>query len=156
MKNRQQYVLPGGGMEAGETPQVCAERECREELGLRITAHNPVAIVREFYDGILRFEHLFLRADYDNQRRKPNRTEEEISLGITEEWIPLDAVQGQLLQTTAHVMPDETQKEYIHRAIANCHLRELLGIAAVLNWPWKSIVARGQNQKNISITAVKL
>ena len=152
LKNRHQYVLPGGGFEAEETPQVCAERECSEELGLSITAHQPVAIVREFYDEVLRFEHLYLQADYHDQRVKTSRTDEEIELGITEEWIPLDTVQEQLLQTRAHATPQETQKEYIHRAIANCHLRELLGISAVLNWPWQPIIDIGNGQKGISIT----
>lgn len=152
LKNRHQYVLPGGGFEAEETPQACAERECSEELGLCITAYDPVAMVREFYDGILRFEHVYLRADFCDQRGDTSRTDEEIELGITEEWIPLDTVQEQLLQTRAHATPQETQKEYIHRAIANCHLRELLGISAVLNWPWQPIIDIGNGQKGISIT----
>jgi 8-oxo-dGTP diphosphatase len=44
------WDLPGGGREGGETPQDCALRECREELGLVVP---PAAIVwgRAFAEG---------------------------------------------------------------------------------------------------------
>jgi len=44
------WDLPGGGREDGETPQDCALRECREELGLVVP---PAAIVwgRAFAEG---------------------------------------------------------------------------------------------------------
>ncbi|MET0786599.1 MAG: NUDIX domain-containing protein [Paenisporosarcina sp.] len=34
--NHEYYVFPGGGMEAGETPEVAAIREIKEELGIDI------------------------------------------------------------------------------------------------------------------------
>jgi len=37
------YVLPGGGMEPGETPEQTAIRESREELGLRIAIERLLA-----------------------------------------------------------------------------------------------------------------
>jgi 8-oxo-dGTP diphosphatase len=40
------YVIPGGGMEAGETPEQTAIRESREELGLHIEIDRPLAEIR--------------------------------------------------------------------------------------------------------------
>lgn len=134
MKNRDQYVLPGGGIDPDETPQECAVRECREELGLIITSSSPIAIVREFYNGILRFENLYVSGVLSGIRTATEHTEEEDSLGITEVWVPLERVQQTLLGTNAHPMPNEQQPEHVQRAIANCHMRELLGISAVLGW----------------------
>lgn len=38
--NREYYVFPGGGLEENESPVECIVRECEEELGLDVEAHN--------------------------------------------------------------------------------------------------------------------
>jgi ADP-ribose pyrophosphatase YjhB (NUDIX family) len=44
-EGRTYYVIPGGGMEAGETPEQTAVRESREELGLNIAIDRLLARV---------------------------------------------------------------------------------------------------------------
>ena len=153
MANRSQYVLPGGGIDPGETPQECAQRECMEELGLGITASEPVGMVREYYDGILRYENLYLEAKPTGLRGTPQRTEEEIGLGIQERWLDLQSTRPTLLQAPAHLMPHESQTDHVQRAIANCHMRELLGISTVLGWPWEPIA---ESRIHLPGIAVKL
>ena len=45
-KGRTYYLFPGGGVEPGETPQVAAVRECREELGLDVQVGELLATVQ--------------------------------------------------------------------------------------------------------------
>lgn len=156
MRNRDQYVLPGGGVDPGESPEACAERECTEELGLIVRAQAPVGMVREYYNGILRFENLYLRAEWTGERVACARTEEEIGLGITETWIPTESVRAVLGNTQSHLMPFEIQVEHVHRAIANCHMRELLGIACVLDWPWEPISRLRASIEGITVTCEEI
>ena len=139
MRNRDQYVLPGGGVEPNETLRACAERECLEELGLVVDARDPVGIVREYYDGILRYENVYVQAEWTGARLPVEHTPEEDIIGITERWIPIEEVRSILSRVAAHEMPTEDQPVYVKRAIANCHMRELLGISTVLHWPWERI-----------------
>jgi 8-oxo-dGTP diphosphatase len=39
------YVFPGGGMNAGETPQQAAIREAMEELGVEVSIKQKVAVI---------------------------------------------------------------------------------------------------------------
>lgn len=42
---RRYFVLPGGGVEAGESARQAAAREVAEELGLRIEVGEPIATI---------------------------------------------------------------------------------------------------------------
>lgn len=41
-KGRHFFAFPGGGMEKGETPKECCEREVLEEFGIKVQAKNMV------------------------------------------------------------------------------------------------------------------
>lgn len=43
---RHYFAFPGGGVDAGETPETAAVREAHEELGLTVELRELVAIVR--------------------------------------------------------------------------------------------------------------
>ncbi|HVD01229.1 MAG TPA: NUDIX domain-containing protein [Candidatus Dormibacteraeota bacterium] len=40
LNERNQWELPGGGLEAGESPEACLSREVREETGLEISVEG--------------------------------------------------------------------------------------------------------------------
>ena len=156
MANRNQYVLPGGGIEPGESLQVCAQRECREELGMIITADAPSAVVREYYDGILRYQNWYVLGTFTGERTDKAVTAEEQSLGLREAWIPLQEVEKTLMGTRAHLMKDEYQVPHVQRAIANCHRRELLGIAACLGWDYEHLLTERSAGDHLTIRALKV
>jgi len=56
------YETPGGGIDAGETPEEAVVRECREELGYQVKIVVPLGEVDDFYNLIKRKNrnHFFL------------------------------------------------------------------------------------------------
>ena len=53
---RHYYAFPGGGVDAGETPEHAAVREAMEELGIEVTIKQKVAVIQ--FNG--RLQHYFL------------------------------------------------------------------------------------------------
>jgi ADP-ribose pyrophosphatase YjhB (NUDIX family) len=51
--HRGRWSLPGGRIEAGESPEQAVEREVREETGLSVRAGAPVGHVRLPGDGVV-------------------------------------------------------------------------------------------------------
>jgi 8-oxo-dGTP pyrophosphatase MutT (NUDIX family) len=51
------YETPGGGIDAGETPEQAVVRECREELGYQVKIIAPLGEVDDFYNLIKRENH---------------------------------------------------------------------------------------------------
>jgi 8-oxo-dGTP diphosphatase len=54
------WELPGGALEPGETARECVERECREELGQRISVGPLTGI---YYHKVHKSHAFILRAD---------------------------------------------------------------------------------------------
>ena len=57
--NRDQYLLPGGGVGRGESPAAAAVREVHEELGLRLRDAEPVWTYESNAEGKRDTIHLF-------------------------------------------------------------------------------------------------
>ncbi|MBR1584988.1 MAG: GNAT family N-acetyltransferase [Clostridia bacterium] len=50
-ENTDYWLIPGGGLEAGETLRACCAREIREETGCLTRPDQPLLMVREFYEA---------------------------------------------------------------------------------------------------------
>ena len=58
---REYYVVPGGGIEGDESPEIACVREMLEETGLRVSDISPFHLV----DRNGNLEHYYLVGDWD-------------------------------------------------------------------------------------------
>ncbi|HSX01282.1 MAG TPA: NUDIX domain-containing protein [Candidatus Saccharimonas sp.] len=90
---REYYVLPGGKVEAGETPEQAAVRELREETTLAVELGQSIMDVTE--DGPLGRERnvYFLAASFTGQPRfgdaAPESARQSPDNSYQLEWVPL-------------------------------------------------------------------
>ena len=86
------WLVPGGGMEAGETPEMCCQREVEEETGYLIQPVKQFLTLYEYYEEYRYISHYFICTV--TGRGKMNPTEAEKKRGLEPRWIPLqDAVE---------------------------------------------------------------
>ena len=94
---RSYYVIPGGGVEAGESLAQAALREAQEELSLDVEL-GPLLYIRPWANGDLQqMEYAFLVNSYDGQ---PVLDDPEMLANQTPgniyslEWLPLTTLNG--------------------------------------------------------------
>ncbi|NLD84189.1 MAG: GNAT family N-acetyltransferase [Clostridiales bacterium] len=91
-ENVDYWLIPGGGLEKGESLAACCEREIREETGCVVRARQPFLMLREFYEECCYTSFYFLCEAMGRGER--NLTEEEQRRGLVPRWLPFqDAVE---------------------------------------------------------------
>ncbi len=146
---RHQYLLPGGGMEEGETPQANVTREVQEECGLIIEPQEPFLVIDECY-GDFMYRDYYCKAIIKGNA--PTHYDEgEIRLGLEPKWLDMETVLKKL--TTFEITPVDLVGAQNHRLCVtyNGHYREVLAISLLYN---KTIPEIPQTIKNK--TLVKL
>lgn len=83
----QQWYFPGGGIEAGESPEQALAREVTEETGFRLTACTPLVYGEQPTPDLIRAQHFFL-VDVDESDAGPAE--------YRSEWVPLVDAQALL------------------------------------------------------------
>lgn len=82
-----QWFLPGGGREAGESLEACCIRELAEETGYLVSVERYVLTVKEYYeDWLYTSEYFVCRRTGETERHLTIRERE---VGLEPRWIPL-------------------------------------------------------------------
>ncbi|MCR4787189.1 MAG: serine hydrolase [Lachnospiraceae bacterium] len=85
------WLLPGGGMEEGETPEDCVIREVEEETGILVRPIRRFLFIKEYYEEYCYTGYCF--ACEVTGMGQMNLTDAEKRRGVQPEWIPLqDAI----------------------------------------------------------------
>ena len=86
--NTDYYLIPGGGLEAGETLEECCTREVCEETGYIVNPVFHFLTINEYYEEYKFISHYFL-CDIIGESEQ-NLTANEIKRGLIPEWISPD------------------------------------------------------------------
>lgn len=87
-KNTDQWMIPGGGLEDGETIQNCCVREVAEETGIVIEPKEQFLTINEYFDDLIYVNHYFTAEYVGDSEIK--LTDSEIINGLVPQWIPLN------------------------------------------------------------------
>ena len=93
-----EFQLPGGGIDAGESPLVALHREVFEETGLSIAVGAP-CLVNEFHDPDSGYHQidLFFRCTVQQHSNRPTSWTDTENIVTDRRWLTRDA-----LATTPH------------------------------------------------------
>ena len=83
-----QYMIPGGGRENGESLEECCIRELMEETGTVVLPHTHFLTLEEYYHEYFFKSHYFI-CEYKGECNT-NLTEAEKAEGMEPRWVELD------------------------------------------------------------------
>ena len=83
-----QWMIPGGGIEKGETHKECCARELTEETGYIVKVKSKVLTINEYYEDWLFISHYFICECIGKRER--NLTQSEIEVGLEPKWLPIE------------------------------------------------------------------
>ena len=79
------WMLPGGGLEAGETPEACCIREVREETGYLVEPIEELFVINEYYKEYRYISHYYrCRVTGEGEQ---SLTETEKARGLVARWV---------------------------------------------------------------------
>jgi 8-oxo-dGTP pyrophosphatase MutT (NUDIX family) len=119
------WLIPGGGMEAGETPEMCCVREAEEETGLIVRPARQFLTLYEYYEEYRYISHYFICEAAGSGRM--HLTGEEARRGLEPRWLPLEEAVNIFSRHQAYAAVSEEQRgAYLREYTA---LREYLTAA---------------------------
>lgn len=89
LSNTGYYMIPGGGVEEGESLAKCCERELLEETGIIVRAKEEIAEIEELFDIWQHFSHFFI-CELVRDTGETHFTEAEEEAGYKNVWLPLE------------------------------------------------------------------
>ena len=87
--NNNKYLIPGGGVEEGESYADCCEREILEETGIKVKAAEEYLVIEELFEDWHHINHYFV-CEMIEDTGVQHLTAGEVEAGYQLAWIPLD------------------------------------------------------------------
>ncbi len=81
------WLIPGGGLEEGETPETCVIREVEEETGVLVRPVRQFLVMHEYYEEYRYTSYYFVCEVTGKGQMK--LTDAEKRRGVQPEWVPL-------------------------------------------------------------------
>ena len=87
-KNKNEYKLPGGGLEEGESPKLTFARECEEELACKVKVDKKLGVIIEdkSKENFKQLSHVFIGNKLDDLKNT-NLTLQEEEEGLQCVWV---------------------------------------------------------------------
>lgn len=98
------WMIPGGGLESGESLAQCCTREMSEETGIVVIPREHALSIIEYFDSINYINHYYL-CDYVCETDR-NPTANELEKGMVPKWIDLDEIIAILSQHEVYEQDD--------------------------------------------------
>ena len=112
-KNDGQYMIPGGGLEEGETTDECVVREIIEETGYVIKPSSCLLQINEFYED-WKFISLFFLGEVVGEA-EVHLTKQEEEVGMECRWEPLSEVMEAFSHHQDYAETDEMRRGMYYR-----------------------------------------
>ena len=120
-----QWMLPGGGLEEGETDAECCVREVEEETGSLVEASACFLEIDEYYEDVQWVNRYFLCSVIGEGRRR--LTQQEAAEGLEPRWLPFDEIKGIFGGHQAYADTDEMRRGLYQREYtALCELEKVI------------------------------
>lgn len=113
------WMLPGGGLETGETPQACCVREIAEETGYIVKPTRQFLTLNEYYKEYKYVSHYFVCEIIG--KGKQNRTPAETERGLVPQWVGIEDFL-KIVRNYAAYASDDAEKygAYLREHTAMC------------------------------------
>lgn len=87
--NEDKYIIPGGGVEDGETLAECCAREIKEETGIIVKTGDEYLEIEELFLNWRHIQHYFL-CEYIEDTGIQHLTDAEIKCGDVPRWMQIE------------------------------------------------------------------
>ena len=120
-----QWMLPGGGLENGETDAECCVREVEEETGILVEPMDCFLEIHEYFPDSQWVNRYFLCNEVGEGHRQ--LTQQEIRVGMEPRWLPFEEIKEIFGAYPAYAETDEMRRGLYYREFtALCELEKEL------------------------------
>ena len=113
------WLVPGGGAEAGETPETCCIRETEEETGLIVRPLFPFLILYEYYEEYCYISHYYICEITGSGQM--HLTDAEKQRVLKPQWLPIQEAVDLFSRHQSYAATNEEKRgSYLREYTALC------------------------------------